>query len=103
MNRIAEPMQSTVSERRAALRPQGRMIGHTLLVVPQSHIHEDIAEGGLEADHQCFGVFTGLVTLLGRKQERRMYAEMESLIIQGRDGVAHNLVREFEDGFLDQR
>src|ERR1022692_4911432 len=79
------------------------MIGHPLLVVAQRYIHEDIAEGGFEADHQRFRVFAGLVALLSSEKERGMYAEMEALVVERRDGVTHDLVRKFEDGFLDQR
>jgi len=32
-----------------------------------------------------------------------MDAEMEALVVERGDGVAHDLIREFEDGFLDQR
>src|SRR5580700_5857158 len=85
------------------LRTQGRVIGHAALVVAQRNIHEDVAKGGLEADHQRFGVFTGLVSLLRRQQERGMHAEMEALVVERGDGVAHDLVGEFKDGFFDQR
>src|ERR1041385_8380529 len=73
------------------LRPQRRMIRHPLLVIAQGHVHEDIAEGGLEADHQCFRVFTGFVAFLRGEQKRGMHAEMKALVVQGRDGIAHNL------------
>src|ERR1035437_2427561 len=79
------------------------MIGHPLLVVAQRYIHEDIAEGGFEADNQRFRVFAGLVALLSSEKERGMYAEMKALVVERRDGVTHDLVRKFEDGFLDQR
>ena len=88
---------------RPALRAHRRVVGHPAFVVTQGDVHEDITKGGLEADHQCFGVFAGLVAFLGGEKERGMYAEMESLIVQRRNGVAHDLVGQFEDGFFDQR
>src|SRR5437868_4972588 len=71
-----------------------RVIGHALLVVAQRDVHEDVPHGGLEADHQRFRVFAGLVALLRGQKERRMYAEMEALVVERGDGVAHDLVRQ---------
>jgi len=79
------------------------MVGQAAFVVTQRYVHEDVAESGLKGDHQGFGVFTGLVSFLRGQKERGMHAEMEALVVERRDGVAHDLVREFEDGFLDQR
>ena len=81
----------------------GRMIGHAPPVVAQRNIHEDMAEGSLKANHQSFCVFAGLVAHLRRKEERGMYAEMKALVVEGRDGVSYDLIRQLEDGFLDQR
>jgi hypothetical protein len=37
-------------------------------VVTQGDIHEHVAQGSLETDHQRFGVFTALVAFVGREQ-----------------------------------
>ena len=89
-------------DRGFSLRPHGRVIGHSPLVIAQRDIHEDISAGGLEADHQRFCVFTGFVALLGGVQERWMNAEMKSLVVERGDGVADDLVGQFKDRFLDQ-
>src|ERR1035438_10538113 len=79
------------------------MIRHSSSVVAQRNVHEDVAKRGFEGDHQGFGVFAGLVALLRGEEERGMYPEMKALVVERGDGVAHDLIREFEDGFLDQR
>jgi hypothetical protein len=58
------------------------MISHSLLVVAQRNVHEDMPKGGLEADHQRFHVFAGFVSLLSSKEERGMYAEVEALVVE---------------------
>ena len=37
-------------------------------VVTQGDIHEHVAQGSLETDHQRFGVFAALVPFIGRDQ-----------------------------------
>ena len=42
---------------------RGGVIGHATLAIAQGDVHEDISQGGLEADHERFGVFAGFVAL----------------------------------------
>lgn len=50
--------------RPSILRAYGGVIRHSLAVIAQCDIHEDIAQGGLEAHHERFSVFTGFIALL---------------------------------------
>ena len=59
------------------------MIRHPLLVMPQRDVHEHIAHGSFKADHQRLNVLAGLIFFLRGDQQRRMHAEVKTLIIQG--------------------
>ena len=65
------------------LRTHRSVIRHPAFVVAQGDVHINIAEGGLEADHQGFGIFAGLVAFFGGEKVRGMHAEVESLIVKG--------------------
>jgi hypothetical protein len=42
------------------------VVRQSLFAVAQSDVHEDVSQGGFEADHERFGVFTALIALLRR-------------------------------------
>ncbi len=103
LRRALEELRDTKNEHRAQELKKVISIRHALLVMPQRDVHEHVAHGSFKADHQRLNVFAALVAFLGGDQHRRMHAEVEALVVERRDGVAHNLVGEFEDGLFDQR
>ena len=78
------------------------MIGHTALVVAQRHVHIHIAQRGFKANHERFNVFTGLIAFRGSEQKWRMHTKVEALIVESADRIADDLIRQFENGLLDQ-
>src|SRR6266446_2631934 len=71
-------------------------------VVAKSDVHEHAAAGGFETNYQGFGVFTAGGAVFGSVQNGGMYAEMETLVIQGGDGVSGDLIGQLANRFPDQ-
>ena len=80
--------------------------GHCALSLPasviaQGDIHKDTTAGGFEADDEGFGILAAFRSIRG-VENGGMDAEMESLIVESRNGVSGDLIRQLADSLAHQ-
>lgn len=63
-----------------------------LTVVTQRYVHKYGATPGFEGQHHGFGVLGAVRTLFGGVDDGRVNPKMEALVVEGRDGIADDLV-----------
>jgi len=80
--------------------------GHCALSLPasviaQGDIHKDTTAGGFEADDEGFGILAAFRSIRG-VENRGMDTEVESLIVESRNGVSGDLIRQLADSLAHQ-
>ena len=70
-------------------------------VIAQGNIHKDIAAGGFEADDEGFGILATLRSIFS-VEDGGMHTEVESLIVESRNGVSGDLIRQLADSLAHQ-
>src|SRR5438093_5504505 len=70
-------------------------------VIAQGDIHKDTTAGGFEADDEGFGILAAFRSIRG-VENRGMDTEVESLIVESRNGVSGDLIRQLADSLAHQ-
>src|SRR5207237_5602650 len=70
-------------------------------IIAQSDIHKHITTCSFEADDQSFGILAAFCSICG-VENRRMDTEVESLIVESRNGVSGDLIRQLADSLAHQ-